>query len=857
MSAELQSHIELHIDDNIRAGMPPDEARRRALVSLGGVEALKEQYRDRRGLPWLETVLQDVRFGLRMIRRNPGFSTVAIGALTIGIGANIGIFSVANAVLLRPLPIADPASVVRVATFNFSNTPYGEFLTYRDGNRTLESLATFTGVSLSLREGDVPEHIFGMAVSGNYFATLGVAAARGRTILDADDRIGATGMLMLSDRFWRRRFNGDPGVLGRQIRVNGQAYLIGGITSPEFLGTMAPFVPDVWVPWNGPGIGGAGAGASQRSGQVVGRLRPGVSEFQAQTDLNALAAGIARESPTRPADLRVTVSMISTLSPEFAPAVMLFVGALTALVGLVLLIACVNIANLLLARSAARTREVAVRLAIGAGRWRLIRQLLTESALLAVLGTAGGAMVAALIVRVVSAMDVPTPIPVAVDLSFDWRTLAFAAALASVTTMLFGLVPAWQSARTTLTMAMKNGTAGAGFTRSRLRALLVVSQVALSTLLLVTGAVLIRSMAVARAIDIGFATDGVMTASIDLGAGGYTTDRGRAFFDDVLTRLEQTPGIRAATLTPLVPLTLSNNMQPFYTDGDPVGRGERPFVYFNHVTRGHFATLGIPLLQGRDFTAADRPDGLPVGIVNETLARLFWPGQNPIGRRLQARDAKGQGEPWIEIVGVVRNSKYVTIGENAVPFLYLPLTQHYHGELTLLAKSAMDDGAALAAMRGVVRSLDPELPLFNVSPLARVTAVSLLPVQVAAAVAGALGTVGLLLAAIGLYGVMSFVVRQRVNEIGTRIALGATPRDVIRVITRQGMRWTALGLTIGLGLSWLLTRLLTNLLYGVEATDPVAFLGITMLLAATAYAACYVPARRASRMDPLIALRHE
>lgn len=855
MSAEIDAHLELHIDDNIRAGMTPGEARRRALVLLGGVEPLKERYRDRRGLPWVETVIQDLRFGLRMIRRNPGFSTVAIAALTIGIGANIAIFTVANAALFRPLAITEPEAVVRVATFNFSATPYDEFLTYRDNNRTLANLAAFNGTSLSLREEEqAPEHVFGMAVSGNYFATLGVRAARGRTILDGDDRIGATGVLMLSDRFWRRRFNADPAVVGRQVRVNGQPYLIGGITSPEFLGTMAPFVPDVWVPWNGPGMAMLSA---ERSGHLIGRLRPETSVFQVQTDLNALAAGIARESPTRPKDLRVTVSEAGTLSPEFGPAVTLFVGMLTALVGLVLLIACVNIANLLLARSAARRREVGVRLALGAGRWRLIRQLLTESALLAAGGTAAGLAAAWAIARVISSADLPTPIPLAVDLSFDWRVLAFGVGMAGATTVVFGLVPAWQSAKTTLTAALKDGTAGAGVARSRLRTLLIVAQVALSTVLLVTGAVLVRGLTAARTIDTGFVTAGVMTASLDLEAGGYTPDRGRVFLEDLLQRLEGTPGVRGATLTPIVPLTLSNNQQPFFTDGDPVGSSGRPFVYFNHVTRGHFATLGIPLVAGRDFTTADRPGGIPVGIVNETLARVFWPGQNPIGKRLQARNSQGLGEPWIEVVGVARNSKYVTIGEAAAPFLYLPLTQHYRGALTLLAKGAVDGPAVLAAMHEAVRSLDPELPLFNISPLDRVTAISLLPVQVAATLAGVLGAVALLLAAIGLYGVMSFVVRQRTNEIGTRIALGAQPRDVIRVITRQGMRWTVAGLIVGLGLSWMLTHLVTNLLYGVAATDSVAFVGITVLLAATAYAACYLPARRASRLDPLIALRHE
>jgi len=863
LSAEVEAHIAMHIDDNVRSGMSPGEARRRALIALGGVEAMKEQYRDRRGVPLVETFLHDLRFGWRMLVRNPGFSAVAVAALAIGIGANVAIFSLANALLLRPMDARDPDRLVRVATFNFSATPYAEYLEYRDGNRTLDSLMMFNGTSLGLRLDETPEHVFGMAVTGNYFDTLGMSVARGRPILTADDREGAPGVIVLSDRFWKRRFSADPNVLGRRVTLNGQPYTVVGVGLPGFNGTMVPFAPDLWVPWNGPGMAppraaGDGSGTFGRNGHILGRFRPDATVEQVQADLTALASGIARREPERRPNLRVTVYLARTLYAEIAQPVALFITFLTSLVGLVLLIACVNIANLLLARSAARRREVGVRLALGAARGRLVRQFLTESALLAAIGATLGFALALGLTRVVSAIELPTPVPIDLNLSFDWRIALFTMAMVCLTTLLFGLMPAWQSSKTDVTRSLKDGTAASGHGRSRLRTALMTAQVALSTVLLVTGGVLARGMATAHALDRGFVGDNVLSASIDLEAGGYTAERGTAFLDDLLNRLAQTPGVLAANAVYMVPLTLSNRQMRFYKDGDDDGTArQRPLVYLNEVTRGHFGTLGIPLLAGRDFTTADRSGAPDVGIVNETLAQLFWPGENPVGKRLQTRDEQGRGSDWIEVVGLARNSKYVTIGEDPAPFLYRPLAQDYEPALTLLVKTAGPPTSAVPNVRAAVQSLDRELPLFNISPLDAVTAISLLPVQVAAIVSGSLGIVALVLAAIGLYGVMSYIVRQRTSEIGLRVALGATPANVISVITRQGMRWTAIGLALGLVVAWMLTRLLTNLLYGVEATDPIAFAGITGLLAVTAYVACYVPARRASKLDPLVALRHE
>lgn len=858
LAAEIASHFQMHVDDNIRAGMDPDAARRHAAVKFGGVEAMKETYRDRRGLPLFDTFVQDLRFGWRMLARNRGFTAVALTALAVGIGANIAIFSLANALLLRPLPIRDPAHVVRAYSYRFSNTEYSSYLEYRDQNRTLSQLAAFQLASLSLRTGTAPEHLFGMVVSGNYFDALGVLAARGRTITPNDDRPGAAGVAVLSDGCWRRRFAADADAIGRVVTINGHAFTIVGIAPPEFTGTMAPLTPELWIPWNAPGMAPAGGDSTGAGHDVhmIGRLKSETTLAQAQADLSLIASGIAQRFPATNRNLRVSVYSARTLIDEISGPAAGFVALLMGIVGLVLLIACVNIANLTLARSAARRREIGVRLALGAGRRRLIRQLLTESGLLATLGTIAAFAIAFVTVRTVAALDLPTSIPIRLDLSFDLPIVVFSAGIAVVTTLLFGLIPAWQSSKTEVTSSLKDGAPGSGTTRSRLRASLITAQVVMSTLLLVTGAVLGRSMASAGRIDRGFVSDRVLTASVDLETRAYSRERGAAFFEQLLDRLERTPGVLSVNLVEIVPLTLSNNETQFFKEAQSE-TDRAPGVRWNPVSRGHFSTLTIPMVAGRDFTPADR-DGAPlVAIVNETLARTYWPGENPIGRRLRALATSTTFGPWIEVVGVVRDSKYTTIGESPQPFLYRPLAQAYRPAATLLVKTAGDPMSALPVVQAEVRALDPDLPLFNVSTLEAATAISLLPVRIAAVLAGSLGAVALLLAAIGLYGVMAYVVRQRTAEIGTRIALGARPVDVIRLMTGQGMRWTAIGLALGLITSLLLTRLLTGLLYGVQATDAIAFVGITILLAVTAFAACYLPARRASRLDPLIALRYE
>lgn len=803
----------------------------------------------------------DLRYGARLLARSPGFTFVAVAALAFGIGANVTIFGFANALLLKPLPIAEPDRVIRAYSGTESNTNYAHYQEYRDRNSTLSELAAFQGVSVSLRAEGPPQQLMGQSVTGNYFTALGVAAQLGRVIESNDDQPGAPGVVVLGHGFWRRHFGGDPQVIGRAVMLDGHPYTIVGVAPASFLGAMAPMAPELWVPWNAPGQD------QDRAAHLIGRLRPGASITQAQADLSTIAARITAAQPDPNYRATITVYPARTLVQFFVPATTAFLGLLMAVVGLVLLIACVNIASLLLARSAARRREIAIRLSLGADRKRLTRQLLTESLLLSITGGAAATAIAFVTTRVIASWPLPAPIPIAIDLAFDWRVGLFAAALSIGTTILFGLTPALQSAKTDVAPALKEGTATAGVGRSRLRAAFVITQVALSTLLLVMAGVLVHSMVRASDIDVGFVRDRVLTASIALHPESYTPERGGLFYEQLLDRLERNPGILAANVVDIVPLTLSDSAEIFFPEGQEAPPAERfneiETVHLNRISRGHFRTLDIPLLAGRDFDSRDRIGSAPVAIVNETLARRFWPGESPIGKRLHSWNGQ-QFDPWIEVVGLARESKYQTVGENPKSFLYRPIAQlhtprqgGFSSRGTILIKASGNPMAALPALQAEVEALDPNLPVFNVMTLEAATSVSLLPIQVAATLAGILGLVALALAAIGIYGAISYLVRQRTREIGIRMALGARPGAVVRLVTQQGMIWTISGMTLGLSAALAATQLLSGLLYGIAAADPLAFGGIPLLLGGTAFAACYVPARRASRIDPLAALREQ
>jgi predicted permease len=785
-----------------------------------------------------------------MLAKNPGFAAVAVLTLGIGVGANITIFGFANALLLKPLDADQPDRLIRAygaPSDAIAFVDYDDYREYRDRTQSLSNLAIFHWGGLQpVRVDGPPAMVHVMPVSGNYFATLGVRAALGRVIDDGDDYKGAVGVILLSDDCWRHRFAADPTVVGRTIFVNRRPYTIIGITATSFEGTIGgPVIPQLYVAWNGP-LG------APRGGHLIGRLKPGASRGTAQADLSRIAAQLSAERKQR---VETYVYPATVLAPSFLRTMTLFAALFMGVVGLVLLIACDNIAILLLVRSAARTREVGIRLALGATRGKLIRQFLAESSLLSALGGLCAAGFAAVTARLVTQIYLPVPMPIALRFDFDWRVVAFALGISIATTLMFGLGPALQSIRTGVASSPRAGGSTVDAGGSRTRTGLIVAQVAMSTTLLITAGVLVRSLGSAGRADRGLVADHVLMATFHLPSEEYTRQQGVAFYETLLERLESSPGIESLNLVDNIPL--ANNAPLASADmsaapGQTDASGGRQRVYINGVSRGHFQTLRIRLLKGRDFTARDDASSPAVGIVNETLAHRFWPGQSPIGKPLWGPDGTR-----IELIGLAADSKYEALEESPKPFLYRPLSQQYAPTATVLVKTSGNPLTATSLVRTKIAELDPNLLAYNLIPLEDRMGLSLLPNRAAAIVAAILGLLALALGAVGTYGTMAFVVEQRRREIGVRMALGASPWGIVRLITYQGMTWTALGLAIGAAGAFIVVRLLRGLMYGISAADPVAFVGIVLLLAGTAYAACYLPARHGSKMDPLAALRYE
>jgi len=860
---ELESHLALHIEDNLRAGMSPEEARRQAQIKLGGVTFTQELHREQRGLPMLETLLQDLRFGVRMLRKNPGFSLIAILTLALGIGANTAIFSLVNTVLLRPLPIAEPERVFEIMPLYqgldmgaYSHPLYRDL---RDQNTVLSGFAACTFAPMSLSRGDRNERLWGYLVSGNYFETLGVQAAQGRLFTLADDRApGAHPVAVLSYDCWQRRFGGDAHMVGQTITLNNHSFSVIGIAPPAFNGTVLFLAPEIYVPMMmSKQIAPASTWLDNRSSGslfAVGRLKPNVTVAQAKAAFEALAVQFGRAYPGEE-KLRFTFTPPGLLVPFVRNGTLGFAGVLSAIVGLVLLIACTNLANLLLARAAARRKEIAVRLSLGATRFRLVRQLLTESTLLALAGGVLGVLVAWWLVDSVVALQPPLDVPLTIDLRLDWRVLSFTLLVSLITGVLFGLLPAWQATKPDLIPALKDEAGSSGPRRARWRNSLVVAQVALSLVLLVAAGLVVRSLQQVQMLGPGFEVERVVTASFDLKLQGYDKARGAAFYRQLLPRLAALPGVQAVSATGYLPLNMDSNYNPIYAEGQPFTRdADLPLLATNTAWPRYFETMGIPLLAGREFTLADDKEETRVVIVNESFVRRFFPGQNAVGKRLRQG---GPDKPFWEIIGVARDSKYFSLGEDAQPFVYFPLARDYKGDVALLLRTTGEPQTLLNAVRHEVRQLDANLPLYEVKTLREHLRLALFPLRAGAWVAGGFALLALLLAGLGLYGVMSYATAQRTRELGIRLALGAQTGDVLRLVLRQGLMLALLGLALGLAGAFGVTRLMTSVLYGVSATDAATFGGVTLLLSMVVLLACYVPARRATKVDPLVALRTE
>jgi predicted permease len=816
--------------------------------------------------------LQDLRYAVRLLRRNPLFALTAVLSLAIGIGANTTIFTIANALLFKPpLGVADASRLVDVGRSQdgqgFDNGSYSNYLDIRARNTVFSGIYAYRlgPEPMSLRGKDGAERIYGEMVSTNYFNVLGTPPHIGRLFTSDDsEQPAATPLAVLSHRFWMRRFNGDPAIVGQTLVLNGRPFMVIGVTPEGFHGTTV-LTSDLWVPVNMVGelasrLPPAILTSRESAWLVMGaRLKPGVTVGQAQAELANIGRALEQEFPdaNRGKGLRVVAS--SPVPGDGAP-VAAFMAVLMAIVMLVLAIACANVAGVLLARATTRRREIAVRLAIGAGRGRLIRQMLVESTLLFLIGGSGGLVLARLMTGALLSLLPAVPLPIDVTLALDGRAVVFTLTLSLVAAILSGLAPAFHASRAEVVGALKSDTQG-GPERIWLRHAFVVSQVALSIVLVVGAGLFARALQRASEIDPGFDPHGVELATLDLSLGGYTADTGRVFARELIRRVRETPGVQAAALSAVMPLgDRGIGLGGLAVPGVELRNGRRFFdVDWNVITPGYFATMKMALLTGRDFSDADREGTPSVVIVNETAARQWWPRQDALGKTLLQETGRPDAPDAVRtltVVGVARDSKYRNLGEDPRPFVYVPIQQQYMSRTVIAARSA--HGQRLAGeLRALVASMNPNLPIVQSLTFDAYSQLGLLPQRIAASVAGSLGLVGVLLAAIGIYGVTAYMVSSRTREIGIRMALGAERASVVRMVLRQGLTLTMIGAAIGLAVAAAASRLLGSLLFGVGATDPLTFIGSTLLFFVVGAAACYVPARRATAIGAMDALRYD
>ena len=860
---ELRFHIGQRTAENLAAGMSPEDAAREARKRFGNLQSVREECRDARGASFGETVLQDFRFGVRMLGKNPGFTAVVVLSLSLGIAANTTIFSFVNALLLRPPPVEKPDELWQIwrlrpkassESKRLGVWSRAEIAYLRAQNQSFTALGAFDAepAFTSWNHNGIGESAQSLFVSGNFFDLCGIRPALGRFFIPAEDQSpGTHPVVVISHGFWQRRLAANPQAVGSTLMINGVALTVIGVAPSSFTGTTAGIAPDLWVPFMMvPSVlhdAGWLTRTDAHSAIGLARLKPGVSESQGAVELTVLTRRF--EAEIRGHDLEDG----AVLTPSLMVPVPLrgfvraFTGTLMGAVFLVLLIACANAANLQLARATVRRQEMAVRAALGAARGRLIRQMLTESALLATLGGGLGLLLSVWLAQLIVQL-IPTTLPIRFAATLDWRVLAFTAVVSLFTGVIFGLAPAFRGTRLDMASTLKDATRGSGARRSRFASVLIVGQMALCLILLLAATLCLRSLVNAHASNPGFEVKGRVAASFNLGDLDYSPAQSKEFYARLISRVQTLPGVRSAALTWHLPLGTEHNNGRFQVEGQEPVAGEAGFFFEQFgVGPGYFATMGTRLLQGREFSEADREGAPSVVIINEVAASRYWPGQNPIGHRLSGR----------EIVGVVQTGRYRTLGEDPKPAFFECFHQSSRLRATLVAQAQGEAQPVLAAIRRVTQELDPRLALTGITTLEQHLSLALFPVRTSGLLLGVLGIVALVLAVSGLFGVIAYSVSQRTREMGIRMALGAQRRDVLRLVLRQGMKLAGIGIVVGLVGALAATQLLRGLLFGVSPTDPATFLIIPPLLLAVAWLACWLPARRAARVDPMVALRHE
>ncbi len=852
---EVRAYLELLIDEKIAAGIEPSAARRQALIELEGLQQIKERVRDTRRWSWLADAWQDAGYGLRLLRRNPGFAAVVVLTLALGIGANTAIFTVVNGVLFRALPYPDPDRLMSISGTNPTQgqlrvpLSVADFLDWRSRNRIFEPLAAYANTLLNYTGGEGAEQIAGLSVTADFFRVLGVGPALGRTLLPHEDKPESDQVAIVSDAFWRRYLGSDPARIGQPITLSGRIYTVVGVMPPRFTFGLTNEV-GAWVAMK--------LAPPARRGPYfmwgIARLRHGASVPLARTEMAAIAGGIREATRASNNDWNLVANDLKEEAVgDVRPALLALLGAVL----LVMLIACANIANLLLARATTREKEVAVRTALGAGRGRLVRQLLTESLLLGLTGGGLGVLLAVWGVNLLLASAPPT-IPRLKGIHVDGLVLAFAVALAFASAVVFGLAPAAQSAQLGLVASLKEGRgAGEGDRKRRMRSVLAIAEIALALMLLITTGLVLKSFANLQRVDVGVRADNVVTMQISLPGSRYR-ERAQlaAFWGRLLERIEALPGVRSAAVGLSLPPNLLSLRDDFAIDGRLAPPTESsPIADLLLVSPRYFETLGIRLREGRTLANTDTADAPRVVVINETMKRRFFAAESPIGKRIKQGTASQN--PWMDIVGVVDDVKYGGVGVPTEAAMYEPYMQNPGSPMYLVVRTAADPMGAVPAIRDVVRALDKDLPVIRVRSMSELIYQSKAEPRFRALLLGVFGLAALLLAAVGIYGVISYSVTQRTHEMGVRMALGAARPDVMRLILIQGSKLVLLGTAVGLAGSALITRSLATLLFAVEPHDPWTFAGVALLMAGTALAAILVPAARATRVDPLVALRSE
>jgi predicted permease len=819
----------------------------------------------------MATFWQDVRYAFRMLGKSPMLTVIVILTLALGIGANTAIFGLVNGLLLRPLPVKSPEQIMVLAAQVQGDTLGIFTLSYAELTDLRKQADTFSDVFGSqtnlggLSYGGKANQFVYSYVTGNYFSGLGVQPALGRLFLPTEAEAGGKDpYIVLGYDFWQKKFGGDPGVVGKQALIDGQEATIIGVTPKGFQGTQFALNLDGYVPLNmqpADSLATFWTDRSARSLIVLGRLKPGVTLQQAQSSMNVVTARLTEQYPATDKGISVHIVPERLARPQpFPNNIVPFVaGVFLALAGLVLLLACMNVANILLVRATMRQREMAIRAAMGANRWRLIRQMLTESILLALFGGVGGLTLGVWASSAIVSILPAGRIPIRVDFGFDWRVFTYAMAAALFTGAVVGLWPAVRAGRTDVNSVLQSGgrsdTAGAG--RHRLRSLLVVAQVAGSLVLLIVAGLFVRCLINAQHAYMGFDADHVLNLTLDPREVGYDDARTKTFFHDLEARVRSLPGVQSASLAFSVPMGPVQDGSAIYIEGQPPTPGQPPpVVIYNHVDEPYFDTMRVPLLRGRAFREEDNDKAPLVAIVNQTMALQFWPNQDPIGKRFSLKSATG---PFVEVVGLAADGKYIFIGWDKKPYFFRPLAQDFSAYRTLQVRSSVPPENMIAQLQNEVRALDPNMPVTDVQTMRQSLAGGngFFIFQVGAILAAAMGLLGLTLAVVGVYGVVSFAASQRTREIGIRMALGAGRPDILRMMLQQGLALVIAGVLSGTLLAWALTRSMATILVGVSPTDALTYATASLLLAAIGFWACYAPARRAMQLDPMVALRYE